>query len=94
MRRCSECKASCRFEYIECTCSVFFSFGLSTGCSNGIATVSRMAVSFNLPHITYAGTSDDLGNKKEFSMLSRISYTMDAFAKFYVQVLKVSMNAF
>ena len=62
------------------------------GCSNGIATVSRMAVSFNLPHITYAGTSDDLGNKQEFSMLSRISYTMDAFAKFYVDVLNVSMN--
>ena len=66
------------------------SFISCLGCSNGIGTVSRMAVSFNLPHITYAGTSETLSNKKEFSMLSRISYTMDAFASFYMDVLDVS----
>ena len=49
-----------------------------------------MAVSFDLPHITYAGTSESLTNKKEFSRLSRISYTMDNFANFYMDVLNVS----
>ena len=61
-----------------------------SGCSNGIETISRMAVSFDLPHITYAGTSESLTNKKEFSRLSRISYTMDNFANFYMDVLSVS----
>ena len=45
-----------------------------------------MAVAWNIPHITYVGTDESLGNKVEFSMLTRLSYNMNVFAKFYVDV--------
>ncbi|WAR31512.1 ANPRA-like protein [Mya arenaria] len=44
-----------------------------------------MAVTWNVPHITYVGTDESLGDKKEFSMLSRLSYTMNEFSKFYIE---------
>ena len=60
------------------------------GCTPSVETVSRMAVKWNLPHITYVGTAESLGNKEEFRMLSRLSFTMNVFAKFYMEVFKVS----
>ncbi|KAH3829518.1 hypothetical protein DPMN_131514 [Dreissena polymorpha] len=45
-----------------------------------------MAVSWNLPHITYVGSDEELGNKKEFALLTRMSYTMNSFARFYIEV--------
>ena len=49
-----------------------------------------MAVSWNLPHISYAATDESLGNKREFSVLTRLSYTLDAFARFYIKIFNVS----
>ncbi|WAR31767.1 ANPRA-like protein [Mya arenaria] len=45
-----------------------------------------MAVAWNIPHLTYVGTDESLGDKTEFSMLSRLSFTVNMFAKFYVNV--------
>ncbi|WAR31543.1 GCY8-like protein, partial [Mya arenaria] len=59
---------------------------IGPGCTPSVQTVSRMAVSWNIPHITYVGTDESLGDKTEFSMLSRLSFTMNTFAKFYVDV--------
>jgi hypothetical protein len=49
-----------------------------------------MAASWNIPHITYVGTDESLGDKQEFSTLSRLSFTMNVFALFYIEVF----NAF
>ena len=59
------------------------------GCSNAVATVSRLAASWELPHITYGGTAEELGDKTEFRMLTRLAYNMNAFAKFYLEVFNV-----
>ncbi|KAH3785097.1 hypothetical protein DPMN_163181 [Dreissena polymorpha] len=59
---------------------------LLLGCTPSVQTVSRMAVEWNVPHITYVGTDETLGNKNEYSMLTRLSYTMNVFADFYVHV--------
>lgn len=56
------------------------------GCTPSVQTVSRMASSWNIPHITYVGTDESLGNKQEFSTLTRLSFTMNVFARFYVEV--------
>ncbi|XP_052212562.1 atrial natriuretic peptide receptor 1-like [Dreissena polymorpha] len=58
---------------------------IGPGCSPSVSTVSRMAVSWNLPHITYVGSDEELGNKKEFALLTRMSYTMNSFARFYIE---------
>ena len=58
----------------------------ASGCTPSVQTVSRMAVAWNIPHITYVGTDESLGNKVEFSILTRLSYNMNVFAKFYVDV--------
>ncbi|XP_052788739.1 atrial natriuretic peptide receptor 1-like [Mya arenaria] len=63
---------------------------IGPGCTHSVKPVSRMAVTWNVPHITYVGTDESLGDKKEFSMLSRLSYTMNEFSKFYIEVF----NAF
>ncbi|XP_052249816.1 atrial natriuretic peptide receptor 3-like [Dreissena polymorpha] len=61
---------------------------IGPGCSPSVSTVSRMAVSWNLPHITYAGSDEELGNKKKFALLTRMSFTMNSFARFYIEVFK------
>lgn len=48
-----------------------------------------MASSWDIPHITYVGTHESLGDKHEFPILSRLSYNMNLFAKFYIEVLNV-----
>ncbi|XP_053380189.1 atrial natriuretic peptide receptor 1-like [Mercenaria mercenaria] len=63
---------------------------IGPGCTPSVQTVSRMAASWNIPHITYVGTDESLGDKHEFSMLSRLSFTMNLFATFYIEVF----NAF
>ena len=61
-----------------------------TGCSNAVTPVARLAAAWNLPHISYGGTSTTLGNKTEFTTLTRLSFTMSLFAKFYMEVFNVS----
>ncbi|XP_060585634.1 atrial natriuretic peptide receptor 1-like, partial [Ruditapes philippinarum] len=63
---------------------------IGPGCTPSVQTVSRMAASWNIPHITYVGTDESLGDKQEFSTLSRLSFTMNVFALFYIEVF----NAF
>ncbi|KAH3838481.1 hypothetical protein DPMN_111891 [Dreissena polymorpha] len=56
------------------------------GCTPSVATISRMAVAWSVPHFTYVGMDVSLNNKREFSLLTRMSYTLNAFAKFYLEV--------
>ena len=59
-------------------------------CSGAVQIVSRMAVNWNIPHFTYVGMSEVLADKNEFQMLTRLSFTLNLFAKFYIEVFKVS----
>ena len=54
--------------------------------------MSRMAVKWNIPHFTYVGMSEVLADKSEFQMLTRLSFTLNLFAKFYIEVFKVSIT--
>ena len=54
-----------------------------------MATTARLTAAWDIPHITYGGTSEELGNKAEFKTLTRLSYNMNVFAKFYMDVFKV-----
>ena len=57
-----------------------------------MAEIARLAAEWNIPHITYGGTGEFLGNKTEFATLTRLAYNLNSFAKFYLEVLKVSLN--
>ena len=61
---------------------------MNTGCTPAVSAISMMASSWNIPHITYVGTHKTLGDKNEFSTLTRLSYNMNLFAKFYIEVFK------
>ena len=52
-----------------------------------VEPVSRMAVSWDVPHITYSGSDEFLGNKKVFSMLTRTGLTVNAHIQVYIQLL-------
>ena len=41
--------------------------------------------------MTYGGTGESMANKLEFTTLSRLSYTMNEFAHFYIEVFKVTL---
>ncbi|XP_060577414.1 atrial natriuretic peptide receptor 1-like [Ruditapes philippinarum] len=62
-------------------------FVLLLGCSLAVEPVSRMAVSWNIPHITYSGSDEFLGNKNVFSMLTRTGLTVNAHTQVYIEVL-------
>ena len=51
--------------------------------------IGRLAAAWNVPAITYGGTSTSLGNKTEFTTMTRLAYTMDDFARFYIHVFEV-----
>ena len=61
-----------------------------SGCTNSVQLASRMASSWKIPLMTFGGTGESSGDKKQFTTLSRLSYTMNTFAKFYVAVFNVS----
>lgn len=69
-----------KFKWTTIRCFLF------KGCTPAVATISRMAASWSVPHLSYAGMDESLGNKNEFSLLTRMSFTLNAFAKFYVEV--------
>ena len=52
-------------------------------------TTGRLAAAWNIPHITYAGTAEALGNKTEFSTLTRLSFSMNEAGVFFKKVLQV-----
>ena len=54
--------------------------------------IGRLAAAWNVPAITYGGTSTSLGNKTEFTTLTRLAYTMDDFARFYIHVFEVHVR--
>ena len=54
--------------------------------------VGRLAAAWNLPVITYGGSSTALRNKTEFATLTRLAYTFDDFARFYIQIFEVSAS--
>ena len=56
-----------------------------------MSTVARLTAAWNIPHITYGGTSVALGNKTEFRTLTRLAYNLNKFAKFYMEVFRVSI---
>ena len=62
---------------------------LFIACSNSAAAVSRMANHWNIPVMTYGGTDEVLSNNTEFPTLTRLSYTLNDFAKFYFAIFKV-----
>ena len=62
-------------------------FLYNTGCSLAVEPVSRMAVSWNIPHIIYSGSDELLGNKRIFSMLTRTGMTMNGHVKIYLDIL-------
>ena len=57
-------------------------------------TTGRLAAAWNIPHITYAGTAEALGNKTEFSTLTRLSFSMNEAGVFFKKVLQVSYPFF
>ena len=62
----------------------------SSGCSNAVGSVARLAASWNLPIFTYGGTNIMLENKTEFSTLTRLAYSVDGFSHFYFDIFRVS----
>ncbi|XP_045198693.2 atrial natriuretic peptide receptor 1-like isoform X2 [Mercenaria mercenaria] len=60
---------------------------IGPGCSLAVEPVSRMAVSWNIPHFTYGGSDELLGNKLEFSMLTRTGLTVYAHINVYIELL-------
>lgn len=66
----------------------------SPGCTNAVQLAARMASSWKLPILTYGGTGESSADKTTFTTLSRLSFTMNQFADFYVEVFNVSLLAF
>ena len=61
------------------------------GCSDAVTSIARLTAAWKLPHITYAGTFEQLADKAEYSTLTRTAFNLNAFAKFYMEVLKVNV---
>ncbi|XP_053381094.1 atrial natriuretic peptide receptor 1-like [Mercenaria mercenaria] len=60
---------------------------IGPGCSVSVEPVSRMAVSWNIPHITYSGSDELLSNKQVFSMLTRTGLTVNAHTDVYIHLI-------
>lgn len=54
-----------------------------SGCSFAVEILGYMAASWNLPLITPVGTKSSLSNKRDYNTVTRLSYDMSKFAKFY-----------
>ncbi|KAK6184927.1 hypothetical protein SNE40_007276 [Patella caerulea] len=71
--------------YYKDNVSVF----IGPGCSLAVEAVAHMAAKWNIPIITPAGSAGILADKTQFPTLTRLSFGMQEYAAFYLDLLKL-----
>lgn len=61
---------------------------MGPACSASLNSVGRMASHWNLPILTAGGIEDIFANKKVFSTLTRLSFSLDSICRFLITILK------